>query len=438
MRGSPVVPVHVLIVILTILFLGTPAVRLQAQAPERRPSPVFGAPDPRQSSEESSNGGLSVSGSGFGAYGDDLATDQGFATALRPHPQVPGSTYGFDGRLYYDRMSEQLALYVNAASTGGYYPAVERLALGRQFAGISSSWIVSPWRSARMSTGGSAQYSQNGTPFTEVMAPFENQPGEMIYGDELIGSPHRGSVRGHFQLEQDLGRAKSIGVIAGAQSSLLQGSERLDGYDLGGTFSAGISRYATFRAGYTLHQMDRGVGIYAVHQADIGGDYRRPLSASRRTFVSFRGGSAALESRGRTHFFVTADASLSYELRRSWTGRLRYNRGLMFVEEIIDPLVSDGLSADLNGLLSRRIDLTASGSFRHGNVGLSSNASSYHVYGARTRIRLALSRISAVYAEYLFFHYRFAEYVRLGGGLPSFFDRQTIRVGVTIMTQLLR
>ena len=46
--------------------------------------------------------------------------------------------------------------------------------------------------------------------------------------------------------------------------------------------------------------------------------------------------------------------------------------------------------------------------------------------------------MSAVYAEYLFFHYRFAESVRLGAGLPSFFDSRTIRVGVTLMTQLLR
>jgi len=425
----------VLTFILTILVLGTSTGRLQAQAPEGRFSPLFGAPDPRQSPEETSNGGLSASGSLFGAYGDGFLIDQGFATARQPYPRLPGPSYGYDGRLFYDRLGEQVALNANAASTAGYYPAAEQFVLGRQFAGISSSWVASSWRSGRVSTGGAVQYSRNGTPFMR-MTPPESQPVETIDGDQLIGSPHRASVQGHVQLEQDAGRGKSIGVMAGLQSSKLQGNERLDSYDVGGTFNAKIARYGTFRAGYTLQEVDRGVAFYTVHHADIGGEYGRPLSASRRTFVSFSGGSAALESKDQTRVYITADASLSYELRRSWTGRLRYDRGFTFVDEIVDPLVSDAVSADLSGLLSRRIDLTGSGSFRRGTVGLSPGATDFHVYGARTRVRLALSRASAVFAEYLFFHYSFAESVRLGG-LPSFYDRQTVRVGVTIMTQLL-
>jgi hypothetical protein len=430
--------VHVLAAILTILILWSPAARLHAQAPEHRLSPLFGSPDPRQAPEESLDGGLSVSGSAFGAYGDPFLSDQGLAASLQPQPLLRGSYYGLDGRLLYDRLGEKMSLRVTGASTAVYYPTVDRFMVGRQLADISSSWTTSPWRSARLSTGGAAQYSQYGVPFTEAMASPENQSLETPDADDLLGSRRRNTVAGHVQLLQEWGRDKSIGVLSNLQSSGLEGTERLNAYDLGGIFNARVARYGTFRAGYTRQEVDRGAALYAVHHANIGGDYGRPLSASRRTFVSFRGGSAALESKGQVRVFVTGDASLSYELGRSWTGRLRYNRGFTFIDEVVDPLLSDGLSADLNGLLSRRLDLSGSASFRHGTVGVSRAASSYDVYGARTRIRFALSRMSAVYADYLFFHYRFAPSVRLGASLPSFFDRQTVRVGVTVMTQLLR
>jgi hypothetical protein len=439
-----VVPVPLLAVILTILFLRSGAASLEAQAPERRPSAaMFGAPDPRQSPEEDADGGLSVSGSLFGAYGDPFLGDQGTATSLQPHPWLRGSYYGFDGRLLYDRLlydgpGEQLSLRMTGASSASYYPAIHRFAVGRQLADISSSWTTSPWRSARVSTGGAAQYSQYGLPFTEAAASLEDQSLETPDADDLLGSRRRNALQGYVPLQQDWGRGKSIGVLSSLQSSGFAGSDRVNGYGLGGTFNARVARDGMFRAGYTRQAVDRGVVLYSVHHANLGGDYGRPLSTSRRAFVSFRGGSAALESNGQVRVFITADASLNYELKRSWTGRLRYNRGFTFVDEIADPLLSDGLSADLNGLLSRRIDLSGSGSFRHGTVGVSRTAGNYDVYGARTRIRFALSRISAVYAEYLFFHYRFADSVRLGASLPSLFDRQTVRVGVTVMTQLLR
>jgi hypothetical protein len=433
------VPVHVLAAILTLLLLWSPAANLHAQAPDRQSSSaVFGAPDPRQSPEEGSDGGLNVSGWLFGAYGDEFLSGRAPVTPLQSDPRSHGSYYGFSGRLLYDRLGEQLSMRVNAASTAGYYPAFERFVVRRQFVDISSSWIASPWRTAHVSTVGTAVYSQYGAPFTEVMSSPDSQSVEVPEGDDLFGSHRRGTLRGRVQLEQDWGRRKSIGVMAGVQSSVLERSERIDAYDLGGSFNARIARYGTFRTGYTRQAVDRGLVRYLVHQANLGGDYGRPLSTSRRTFVSFSGGTAALESRDSFRVFVTADARLSHELGRSWTGRVRYHRGITFVDEIAAPLLFQGLNADLNGLLSRRIDVGGTASLRQGTAGVSRAPSNYHVYGAVGRIRLALSRRAAVYAEYLFYHYRFGASVPLAASLPYYFDQQTVRVGVTVMTQLLR
>jgi hypothetical protein len=74
--------------------------------------------------------------------------------------------------------------------------------------------------------------------------------------------------------------------------------------------------------------------------------------------------------------------------------------------------------------------------FARGVVGLSSDGS-YQMYGARSHLRYALSRVFAVYGEYLLFHYDFTDTVPLAGGLPPAFTRQAVRLGVTVQTQLI-
>ena len=65
------------------------------------------------------------------------------------------------------------------------------------------------------------------------------------------------------------------------------------------------------------------------------------------------------------------------------------------------------------------------------------DSSSYQMYGTRAQLRYALSRVLAVYGDYLLFHYDFAESILLIGGLPSAFDRQAVRVGLTLRTKVI-
>jgi hypothetical protein len=434
------VSVHVLAAILTILFLWSSAASLHAQAPERRPSSaLFGAPDPRQSPGERPDEGFSVAGSLFGGYDDSLFTGQGPGTPFQSHSRSRDSYAGFSGRLLYDHQpADRLSLRASVSSAGRYYPVLERLVAGRQSADLSSSSVMEPWQGARLRTGGMARYSRYGGPFAGATFLTDGYPLDLIDGDDAFRLRRSDSLHGQVQLEQDWGRRKSVAVLAGVQSSGLEGSARSRGYELGGTLSTKLARYGTLQTGYTRQELNHGGASYVVHHVNIGGNYARPVSASRRAFVTFGGGSAVLESKGEIRMQAIADAGLRYELGRSWSGNARYHRGFMFVDEIIEPLLSDGVVAELTGLLSRRLELLGSGSFTHGGVGLSRTATPYTMYLARTQVRYALSRVTAVYAEYLLFNYRFAESVRVGASLPSYFDRQTVRAGVTVMTPLLR
>jgi hypothetical protein len=291
-----------------------------------------------------------------------------------------------------------------------------------------------------------ARYALYAVPFVRYAVPFVAPasfvggfPEDMFYGDDDIRLRRTDVLRGQAQLEQDWGARKSVAVIASVQTSGLEGSDRAAAYELGGLFSNRFGRYSTLRAGYTLQEIGyRGGATYRAHHLNLGGNYGRLLSAARRVYLSFSGGSTVLESFGQARLQAVGDATLQYEIGRTWRGSARYRRGVVFVDEITGPLLSDGFSAEIDGLLSRRLELVGSGSFTRGTAGLSRDAAPYDMYSARTQARYALSRVAAIYAEYLFFKYRFAESVHLGGALPSYYDRHTVRAGVTVLTQLLR
>jgi hypothetical protein len=428
------VRIHFLAAILGIGVWSSATAPVYAQAPERRQSSaLFGASDPRLAGEPR-DGGLTAAGSVFGAFDDSLFLARGIGSGLEPQP--PGSYAGFVGGLLYDRPGDQ-SLRASLSSAGHYFPAGNRLTLGRQAADLLSSTVISPWRTARLRSTGAARYSRHGAPFEGAGFPVGGYPLDLFDGYDAVHVRRAASLRGGIQLEQDWGPRRSLAVLTAVHTSGIEGGARSSGYELGGTITHRLAQYRTVRAGYTRHEVGHGGTNYVVHHLNTGADYGRPLSASRRAFVTFGGGTTILESQGHTNLRAIGDAGLRYELGRTWNSSARYYRGLIFVPEIADPLLADGLVGDFSGLLSRRLELFGSGSLLRGTSGLSGNETPYNIYLARTQLRYALSRVAAVYGEYLRFHYRFAESVGLGAGLPSSFDRQSFRVGVTVMTQLL-
>ena len=87
----------------------------------------------------------------------------------------------------------------------------------------------------------------------------------------------------------------------------------LRSYEVGGRYRHGLSRYATLRLGYIYRKGAYGFtridGPSVVHDIDIGIDYARALSFSRRTTLTF--GWARARSTRRPTLPPSADASVS-------------------------------------------------------------------------------------------------------------------------------
>jgi hypothetical protein len=415
--------------------LSVPRTLTAQDVPERRPvRTVFGAPDPRGESP----GGVSLSGTLFGSYDDNLLLgSQGSDTRVptRPPMQLRGASTGYDTSIFLRLPTEQPTFRASVSSAGRYFPEFEEFVPGRQTAEAMSSVATELGRSTTLNFTGSGRYTMHASPFATV-ASLSDADIDFPDAGDGVRLRRTNDLRGLVGLEREWGTRKSVELLAGIHSAQIDHSERHEIYDLGARLGITVSQYGAFRAGYTRQDIDRSTGRYVIHHLNLGGDYARPLSASRRAFIAFSAGSAAVESRDRLHLRAIGDADFWYEFKQSWVGALRYRRGVSFIDEIADPMFSDGVSAELTGLLSPRLDFTGSSTYARGAVGVR-DSSSYQMYGARAQLRYALSRVLAVYGDYLLFHYDFAESILLIGGLPSAFDRQAVRVGLTLRTKVI-
>jgi hypothetical protein len=236
----------------------------------------------------------------------------------------------------------------------------------------------------------------------------------------------------------------------------------------GGMFSYRLDPNATLKLGYHFR---RGTfGLYAgnepidSHDLDVGMDYSRPLSASRKTTVGFTtgstiyssfdtlaqatGGAAPPATPGtlsatdlylRTHYTVTGTAFLNRQIGRSWNARINYSRGLQYVEAFPNPFFSDSVNAAATGFWGERSRLNFSAGYTNGSVGtVTVTPQSYVMSNGVANYQMALTRFVAMFAEYDYYHYTFDQSVVLPAGMSHSLNRNSVRVGVNLWAPLLR
>jgi hypothetical protein len=246
-------------------------------------------------------------------------------------------------------------------------------------------------------------------------------------------------------------RITGLGVFRYADLSNLQTTGRaLRAYSAGGRYSYDLSRYASLHLGYihregnyVLSQIDRAT---VVHDIDVGIDYHRPLSFSRRTHLDFGIGSSIVNEptvdsgSERLQYRVGANAGLTHDIGRTWRARVEYRRGVGFVEAVRQPVFTDAVNASLDGFFSRRTDVYVRGGFSAGDAGTISAVSQNRIrtYTAAARVRTALNETFALFAEYLYYNYDLGAAVIVAEGVPRALERNTARVGVSLWVPVLR
>jgi len=201
-----------------------------------------------------------------------------------------------------------------------------------------------------------------------------------------------------------------------------------------------IARGVRFRIGYGHTSARYGSNEpvdYGGLVMDGGLAFDRALSLTRRASLSFATGlTGARDELGKTHYFATGHATLSYELGRSWTAALNYRRGVDFNQSFGQPIVMDMVSAGASGDLSRRIQAGTGVAASWGAIGISGGAGGYDAYSASAWLRTGLTRELAISVHYLFNHYFVDDSRSLPFGMEPSSDRHSIRATLDLWLPL--
>jgi hypothetical protein len=218
-------------------------------------------------------------------------------------------------------------------------------------------------------------------------------------------------------------------------------SRQFERHGVGGRLSYAAARGLNLRAGYGYSEaryVTSGV-TRRRHLIDAGADYNRALSISRRTTLSFGTGTTATtrpeSDIDRTRFRLTGNVGLNHEIGRTWNAAIAYSRAVRLDENWPEPVFSDGVTARLGGLISRRVSFQSSARASTGRVGFGER-SGFNSYRGAASLNFALSRYAGLGVAYSYYYHRFQEAVTLLPGLPAGIDRHSVRAYVNVWAPL--
>jgi hypothetical protein len=173
------------------------------------------------------------------------------------------------------------------------------------------------------------------------------------------------------------------------------------------------------------------------HNVDVGIDFRKAFSVSRRTTFSFstgstaarRGAATSVPGSGRTEFHLLADANLNHNIGRTWHASIAYSRGWQILDGALQASLNDAISAGVSGRLGQRVAIGTNGSFL---LGQTQTATTHNrAYAVRTFLNFTLSRVLSGFAQYTYYRQQF-DLSQTGLTLPFDISRNGVRAGVTL------
>jgi hypothetical protein len=240
-------------------------------------------------------------------------------------------------------------------------------------------------------------------------------------------------------------RSTLSATLSSSSQRFLDGDYSIRSLTYGVRYSHTVSKYAALRLGYARQDTDYAAfettptRRYTQRTYDVGVDYSRPLSLSRRTTFSFGTGSAVMDDGVETFFNVTGTASLSHQIGRTWEANVVYTRGFGSVAGFVEPTFSDSVNANLAGHLNRRLSLTASGGFANGIVGVGAVSNHYHSFQATTRLEWIVQRDkTGIYASYYYYGHEYDEDTPTVVPMASQIGRHGVRAGLIFRFPLIR
>ena len=419
-----------------LCLLVSSSLHAQESRPERPYRGLFGGGDVDVQQ------GLSVSGSLGGGYDTDLSQDAQSATQLSiPGTQLAqsGALGQFSGSLSYVLSGESASLSASAGSTGRYYPSggeqriLRRDSLGLQGStrlgaglSVSASASYAPFRVSDLYPSGVAAGPGEASDFFDFGASAEHY---LAYS---------GGISGEWQMSR---RASFSANYRYGGSVMSENIPRPRSHQGGGGMQYNLGRGLDFNLGYRHTQARYAASeAYVTHGINAGVNFRRALSFSRRTTLSFRTGTMAADdpSTGEgLRFHAVGDVALNHEIGRTWKAALTYDRNLRFTENWTTPVFSDAVGISLEGLVNRRMAFHSRGGASSGRLSAGSGGG-FDAYFADAGLTFALGRHAAIGTSYRYHNHEFANAFSGVPGIPSSLERHSVQAYLSVWAPIFQ
>jgi hypothetical protein len=148
---------------------------------------------------------------------------------------------------------------------------------------------------------------------------------------------------------------------------------------------------------------------------DVGVDFNKPLSISRRTLLGFSTGIAGAYDRSTdvTHYRLVGGARLSHEFGRTWLSEVIYSRNVRYVESVGEPLFTDSVTFGVQGSFNRRIQFKSYFGKTIARLGFEAG-NGFDTLVASTNVSIGLTKMLGIGT-----HYSYYDYSVLEGSVPS-------------------
>lgn len=427
-RSPSILPIATVVAV-----IGLTAVPARAQQPRgsRLPGGLFG----EGVAENGQVLALGVSGGG------------GYSKGLRfvPDATTTGSTFGhLAGNVRYSFIGSRLDAWANAASSAHYYADATDQLPARHVANVGISLRVPLSARTHLAMGQTAIYQplQTVSPFPGLIdsglgvgQDLPIDPDLATTGDGYVSYESTASV------SHELSRRTTVSVDANYRRlGQPSATGSLSVIEAGGRLTRQLARGLGARLGY---HYTRGIysetgqrGQFDHQNIDVGLDFDRALSLTRRTRLSFATGSAVINDGVRTHFTLTGHARLNHDIGRSWRASAAYRRGAEFLGTLRAPVVSDAVTTGIDGFLGQRVHVNGTVGLVRGDVGLG-QGNSFTSYYATTGLTVGVTQYLGLDVDYSYYQSDFASASLLVPGVPNQFERQTLRVSARLWAPLL-
>jgi hypothetical protein len=213
--------------------------------------------------------------------------------------------------------------------------------------------------------------------------------------------------------------------------------ERFSVTGMRGSWTRQLNRDLRLRLGYgreSIRQSSRSDQPYIHELVDVGVDFERVLSVSRRTALGFATETSIVRKPGTgRHYRLNGRILLSSWLRRTWQASINANRQTEFLPGFIEPLFSDNVGAALAGLFSKRVEMILSVAAGRGTFGLGDSmpgGDRFTIGNGTAQLNYAVTRHVGVFGQYALNHFEMPPEASSIAPLDRL-TRQTFIVGVT-------